>query len=119
VPPGSRPPGERRRSPRTPLRVSVDYRSVDRFLTEFSANLNEGGMFLEMARPAPRDSALELRFRLPGEEAPIAIHARVAWVSDGRGGTPRGVGVEFQGPDPAARETIARVVRSLRRGGTR
>ena len=50
---------ERRRHERAELKIPVDYSSVDAFFAEFSQNINEGGMFIEMDRPvALRDAIL-------------------------------------------------------------
>ena len=79
---------ERRRHERAELKIPVDYSSVDAFFAEFSQNINEGGMFIEMDRPVDLDTPVQLQFRLPGEDRPIQVQGRVAWVSvEGISGT--------------------------------
>jgi uncharacterized protein (TIGR02266 family) len=107
-------PRERRRSERAGLEIPVDYSTVDAFFAEFSANINEGGLFVETDAPAEPETAVELSFRLPGAKDPVKVEGRVAWVSDGTRGQPRGMGIEFQALSPEVRERINEVVRSLR-----
>lgn len=107
-------PPDRRKHPRSPLKIPVDYSSVDAFFTEFSTNINEGGMFVEMDSPAEIDTQVQLQFRIPGAESPVQVEGRVAWLSDGKAETPVGVGIEFQNLSADTRETINAIVRQLR-----
>lgn len=105
---------ERRRQERIGLKVPVDYSSVDAFFTEFTTNINEGGMFIEMEQPPEIGTEVQLQFRLPGEDQPVQVEGRVAWVSDGKADTAAGAGVEFQNLRSEIREQINRIVRDLR-----
>jgi uncharacterized protein (TIGR02266 family) len=115
--PDRKPVTERRRSERYALVLPVDYSAVDAFFTEFSANINEGGMFIETNEPAPLGTVIELQFRLPGLDRPLEVSATVAWLSDGKAESPAGMGVEFNELSPDAREAINSVVRKLRAKG--
>ena len=105
---------DRRRAKRAPLEVPVDYSTVDTFFAEFTANMNEGGMFIETDAPGEPDSAVQLSFRLPGRDDPVKVEGRVAWVSDGESGQPQGMGIEFLALTPQVRDQINSVVRKLR-----
>ena len=107
---------EKRRSARTPLVVRVDYTTVDSFFSEFTANINEGGLFIESESPPPAGTAVVLNFKLPGEEEPIRVHGRVVWITSRGGPESPGMGIEFESLDRAARARIDQVVRNLRRG---
>ena len=61
---------ERRKSPRTPVMIPVDYSTVDAFFSEFTTNINEGGMFVGTEQPHPVDTLVTVSIRLPGNEAP-------------------------------------------------
>ncbi len=104
----------RRRSEREDLKVRVDYSAVDAFFSEFTTNVNEGGMFIATETPAPLDSEVALEFRLPGLDRPVNVSGRVAWISDGKGDSPVGMGIEFHELVPEVRATINDLVRSLR-----
>ena len=109
---------ERRRHDRVPLKIPVDYTSVDAFFTEFSANINEGGMFVEMEEPPGLGTLVQLQFSLPGNGEPVQVEGRVAWTSDGKAESPPGVGIEFHNLAPDVTEQINAVVRTLRSGST-
>jgi len=109
---GSR--GERRQSKRENIKVPVDYSAVDAFFSEFTTNINEGGMFIETDNPAPLDANVQLQVRLPDLPKPIKLGGRVAWVSDGKTGSTPGMGIEFQDLTPELRSTINDLVRRLR-----
>ena len=106
---------EKRRSERTPLVVRVDYTTVDAFFSEFTANINEGGLFIETENPPPSGTAVLLKFKLPGEEEPIRVHGRVVWITAQGGAESPGMGIEFEHLDRTARARIDQVVRNLRR----
>lgn len=105
---------DRRRSDREDLKIRVDYSAVDAFFSEFTTNVNEGGMFIATETPAPLDSEVALEFRLPGLDQPVSVSGRVAWLSDGKGESPVGMGIEFHDLAPDARVTINDLARSLR-----
>jgi uncharacterized protein (TIGR02266 family) len=113
-------PRERRRHSRPSLKIPVDYSSVDAFFSEFSQNINEGGMFIEMEEPPALETPVQLQFCLPGEPQPLRVQGRVAWVRERKPDAPEGpagVGIEFQNLDQETRDTINRIVRQLRDGG--
>ena len=106
---------ERRQSERQQLKVRVDYSAVDAFFGEFSANINEGGVFIETDSPSEIDTLVQLQFRVPEMEAPIQVTGRVAWISEEKDEGASGMGIEFQELQPAIRETINELVRNLKR----
>ena len=105
---------DRRHSERENIKIPVDYSAVDAFFSEFTTNINEGGMFIETENPAAIDSTVQLQIRLPDLERPIKLGGRVAWISDGKAGSPPGMGIEFQDLTPELRRTINDLVRRLR-----
>ena len=105
---------DRRRSQRVPLEVRVEYTTVDALFSEFTRNVNEGGLFVETERPAPIDSRVTLRFALPGSPDPVKVDGLVVRVSSGQAGEPPGMAIEFEQLDPEARQRINEAVRRLR-----
>jgi type IV pilus assembly protein PilZ len=106
---------DRRRQPRASLKIPVDYSSVDAFFTDFTRDINEGGVFIETDAPAEIDAEVQLHFKLPDEADPLRVIGRVAWVSDGKRDKPAGMGIEFQHLPEEMRQRINRIVRKLRR----
>jgi hypothetical protein len=71
-----------------------------------SADLSAGGMFIETIASFPRDTVLQLKFKLgENESGPIVVRARVLYVANGIG-----VGVEFMDLEPLDRERIERIL---------
>jgi len=108
---------ERRRSSRSPLVVRVAYSTVDALFSEFSRNINEGGLFIETETPPPTDTRVALQFQLPGSEEPIQARGRVAWIRPASAEGPAGMGVEFEHLGSDARRHIDMLVRRLRSAG--
>ena len=109
---------DRRRTPRSPLVVRVAYATVDALFSEFTRNVNEGGLFIETEAPPPMETRVALEFKLPGSDAPIRARGRVTWI---RGASPEegpaGMGVEFEQLGSEARQHIDALVRQLRSAG--
>ena len=111
---------ERRRAPRSQLVVRVRYATVDALFSEFTRNINEGGLFIATDRPAPEGTRVNLEFELPGGVGTIRASGRVAWVQSGEKPGPvgrPGMGVEFEDLDHDARERINDFIRKLRSPG--
>jgi len=105
---------DRRRSKREDLKIPVDYSAVDAFFSEFTTNINEGGMFIATETPSPLGSEVAIEFRLPELDHPVNVSGRVAWISDGKGDSPVGMGIEFHELVSEVRVTINDLVRRLR-----
>lgn len=88
---------EKRRTERLPVEVKVDYRSVGRFLTDYTMNLSRGGLFVQTCLPLEPGERVRLRLTLPDADAPFALDGIVKWVSrrDDKVGHPPGMGIEF------------------------
>ena len=57
---------EKRKFNRVPLQMMVQYRldTFDSFISEYSLNVSEGGMFIETTSPRPEGSYVYLQFQL-------------------------------------------------------
>ena len=105
---------ERRRAARAPVTVRIHYATVDAMFSEFTRNVNEGGVFVETESPLEMDETVVLQFSLPGVEAPVHARGRVVRVQEPGSGAPAGMAIEFDTLDGSARDAIDRVVRELR-----
>ena len=105
---------DRRKSERIPVVVRVDYSTVDDFFSEFTANVNEGGIFIETEERHPPDTLVSLQFSLPGSSEPLQVTGRVVWSTPGGPDQNPGIGIEFEDLDQRARQRIDELVRSLR-----
>ena len=69
-------------------------------------NLSRGGIFVEIARPVPPDTEVELEFRLPSTGVALAPTAQVIWSRQRQIGLPDGMGLQFLSLDRAAAEEL-------------
>jgi type IV pilus assembly protein PilZ len=102
---------DKRRSERAPIGVRVDYATVDAFFSEFTRDINEGGLFIATEEPCAVDTVVSLQFTIPGIDEPVRTRGRVIWIAEGDA---PGMGIEFEGLDGAARARINQLVRRLR-----
>ena len=106
---------ERRRSQRERAEILVRYESVDELFTEFTRDINEGGVFVATETPLGLDEPVELSFELPGGGESIHVTGRVVRVQSKDEGA-AGMAIAFDALDARARSAIDSLVRSLRRG---
>ena len=107
-------PSERRRSDRTELTVRVDYSTVDELFSEFTRDVNEGGLFLETEKIRPAGTLVSMQFNLPGGTEAIRTQGRVVHTTEGESGSPTGMGIEFEELGERERAQIDELIRSLR-----
>ena len=105
---------ERRRSERTDLMVRVDYATVDEIFSEFTRDINEGGLFIETEKPRDVGTEVSMQFKLPGDHEAVTTVGLVVRVSVGDDGSPPGMGIEFENLDENARLRIDDIVQALR-----
>ena len=109
---------ERRRAGRAGVTVRIDYATVDEMFSEFTRDINEGGLFIETEKPHQTGTEVSMQFHLPGNNEVLRTIGRVVRVSSGDVGTPAGMGIEFDELTSDDRAKIDRIVRSLRIEGT-
>lgn len=110
---------ERRDAQRAELMVQIDYSTIDEMFSEFTRDINEGGLFIETGSPRPVGTEVALYFNLPGEAGGIETTGRVVRTTEGDTETPAGMGVEFDELTGSDRAKIDRLVRALRTGARR
>ncbi|MBY0399048.1 TIGR02266 family protein [Myxococcota bacterium] len=110
---------DRRRANRSALTVRIDYSTVDEIFSEFTRDINEGGLFIETEKPHLPGTEVSMQFHLPGSHEVVETVGRVVRVSAGGAGVPPGMGIEFDELKPDDRKMIDRIVRALRSGNSR
>ncbi|HEV2851531.1 MAG TPA: TIGR02266 family protein [Thermoanaerobaculia bacterium] len=112
-----------RDSRRVPLETRVQFK-FDRFsgfLSEYSANVSPGGIFLRARAPQPPGTVLDFEFRLGDGFELIKGRGEVVWVRpEDEGPTrPAGMGIRFLELSPGSKELIYRIVdQHILQGGT-
>ncbi|MBI3181864.1 MAG: TIGR02266 family protein [Myxococcales bacterium] len=93
-----RTPSEKRRFPRTPLSLLVQFRfnTFEDFLAEYSLNISPGGMFIRTSEPREEGAMIYLQFSLKDGSKLIEGLGRVVRVNppEDKSHTP-GMGIEF------------------------
>ena len=105
---------ERRRAKRSALTVRIDYATVDEIFSEFTRDINEGGLFIETEKPHLPGTEVSMQFHLPGSDEVVETTGRVVRVSAGGSGAAPGTGIEFDELHPEDRKKIDEIVRALR-----
>jgi uncharacterized protein (TIGR02266 family) len=105
---------DRRRARRAGVTVRIDYATVDEMFSEFTRDINEGGLFIETEKPHQPGTEVSMQFHLPGSNEVLSTIGRVVRVSSGDVGTPPGMGIEFDELTAADRLKIDAIIRSLR-----
>lgn len=112
-----------RDSRRVPLETRVQFK-FDRFsgfVSEYSANISPGGLFLRTRAPQPQGTVLDLEFRLGDGFELIKGRGEVVWnrLEDDGPLRPAGMGVRFLELAPGSKELIYRIVdEHIAQGGT-
>jgi molecular chaperone DnaK len=112
-----------RDSRRVPLatRVQLKFEWFSGFISEYSANISPGGMFIRTQTPELVGRVLGFEFRLGDGFELIQGTGEVAWVRqlDESVEKPAGMGLRFLELSPHSRELIGRMVENyIREGGT-
>ena len=112
-----------RDSRRVPLQTRVQFK-FDRFsgfISEYSANISPGGLFLRTRTPQPPGTVLDFEFRLGDGFELIKGRGEVIWVRAEDEGTsrPAGMGIRFLELSEGSKELIYRMVdEHVLQGGT-
>ena len=64
---------ENRKTPRLPADVKVDYRTVGSFITDYTGNISNGGIFVRTSMPLEIGERVRLRLTIPNGDAPFAL----------------------------------------------
>lgn len=105
----------RRKHPRTPLSLLVQYRSssFEDFLAEYSVNLSPGGIFIRTDVPHELGAMLYLQFFLSDGSRLIEGLGRVVHVNaPGQRGVDPGMGIEFLNLEDDSREVIEEICKA-------
>ena len=107
---------DRRRANRARVTVRIDYATVDEMFSEFTRDINEGGLFIETEKPHQPGTEVSMQFHLPGSQEVLHTLGRVVRVCTG-GSSPAGMGIEFDELTSLDRMKIDQIVRALRSDG--
>ncbi|HEV8241392.1 MAG TPA: TIGR02266 family protein, partial [Thermoanaerobaculia bacterium] len=111
---------ERRRVP-LERKISLKFKEFRGFITEYSANLSMGGMFIRTTSPKPIGTIFDFELSLTDDFKLVQGIGEVLWVRDADDGPerPSGMGVRFLDLSSESRRLIQRIVEEqVAHGGT-
>src|SRR3954469_10185620 len=98
---------DRRRAPREPIRLRVEYQRMNEFFADYTKNISKGGTFIKTTRPLQVGSRCQFALCLPALPEPLLLEGEVTWVLGPEDAKERdsepGMGVRFVFQDDAAR----------------
>ncbi|MEW6109874.1 MAG: PilZ domain-containing protein [Nitrospirota bacterium] len=102
-----------RKAERCNVSLKVTYNSLDNFLTEYTQNVSNRGIFIKTKTPYEIGSDIDLLLYVPGLNEPIRIIGRVIHnnffsINDENAG----IGIEFVDIDAKSRERLIRFLRT-------
>ncbi|GAB4515473.1 MAG: hypothetical protein Tsb0020_34050 [Haliangiales bacterium] len=100
---------DKRRYPRTPVVLRVDYDGPDELVFDYTENLSSRGVFLKTSRAFQIGDRIRLMLSFPGLLEPLGLDGTVRWM---RSDTDPGVGVEFD--DGEERDRVAVLIERVR-----
>jgi uncharacterized protein (TIGR02266 family) len=92
---------DKRRHPREPIALVVEYEGADDLAGDYTANLSRGGTFVRTTREFAAGDDIDLCLSFPGLLDPIPLRGVVRWTRDDEDEC--GVGIEFVGRDEVDR----------------
>lgn len=108
---------EKRRDPRTIIKIKIDYETEGAYLYSYSKDLSEGGIFIQTNKPLKVGERIKLSFILPELLEKIETWGEVAWVNEaGTEGLTEGMGVRFVNLDPEKTKLIEDVIHKIEEG---
>src|SRR6185436_2032906 len=111
---------ERRRVP-LERKISLKFKEFRGFITEYSANLSMGGMFIRTTSPKPIGTIFDFELSLTDDFKLVQGIGEVLWVRETDDGPeqPSGMGVRFLDLSSESRRLIQRIVEEqVAHGGT-
>lgn len=107
---------ERRRNPRAPIELKVEYKRLNTFFADYTKNISRGGTFIATEKPLPIGTEFVFALAVPGWAEPLRLRGKVIWTTDpheSTKGNPAGMGIEFQYDERERQEKEAAVERLM------
>ncbi|HLG20658.1 MAG TPA: TIGR02266 family protein [Bdellovibrionota bacterium] len=104
---------KRQAGPRAKVELDIDLSTYGKYYLTKLENVSIGGAFVRTKQLHPIGTAVKMRFRLPGDGAPIEADGQVVWTYRQTGQNEpnsSGMGIKFTGIEETDRERIAKFV---------
>ncbi len=71
---------EKRKAPRVPIELRIDYRKLNTFFADYTKNISRGGTFIKTDKPLDIGTRFLFSLWLPNRGEPVELHGEVRWV---------------------------------------
>jgi type IV pilus assembly protein PilZ len=106
----------KRRDPRVPIELRVEYRRLNSFFADYTKNISRGGTFIHTRKPLPPGTEFLFVLVIPKLDGPIRLIGEVVWVTppeESNEENPPGMGIRFKYDSDEERSRIEHVVEAL------
>jgi type IV pilus assembly protein PilZ len=100
-------PSEVRQEQRKPVRVFINYKTIDQFYSEIGTNLSLGGVFVKSSNPLPVGTEIKISFNIP--QFGCYLESMGVVVHNGTQENP-GMGIKFKGLSDRAKKLLQDVL---------
>lgn len=107
---------EKRRDPRVPLVLRVDYPGIQQAVRDVTENVSAGGLFIRTERNLREGERVPLQVSFPGLLDPVEVEVEVVRRRPATKDEPRGVAVKIPFDRAADRQKLARLAETARAG---
>jgi len=89
---------ERRKAPRAPIELKVEYKRVNIFIADYTKNISKGGIFIKTEKPFEEGTEFIFFLHIPGLKDPLRLKGKVQWIlrkEEAKEGETPGMGIKF------------------------
>jgi type IV pilus assembly protein PilZ len=110
---------DKRRHPRAPIELRVEYKKVNTFFYDYTRNISKGGTFIKTPKPLPEGTEFIFLLVVPNLDKPLRLRGLVRWIGEQsdpqrpRAKPTPGMGIEFVYEDDTERDRIDGIVERL------
>lgn len=108
---------EKRETPRTLIKIQINYGGAGAYLFDYSRDMSETGIFIATDQPLVIGANITLKFILPEVLEEIEAEGVVTWINPaGSIDPPQGMGVKFLKLSPEKQKLILDVIEKIEEG---
>ena len=108
---------ERRRAPRAPIELKVEYKRLNSFFADYTRNISRGGTFIRTSKPLGIGTEFTFKLSVPKLDKDLELRGKVQWIISAEeatsSGQEPGMGIGFIYQSEAERQKIEAIVERL------
>ncbi|MEW5855618.1 MAG: TIGR02266 family protein [Myxococcota bacterium] len=96
---------------RFPVSMQISYKTDSTFVTDFTDDISQGGVFIVTANPMPLGTLVPLKMKVPGSLLPLKLKGVVCWH---RKKSPEGMGLKFVFETESQKKKVEKLVARMK-----